>query len=250
MKFNPFRYLAIRDTELSPWTREFSINKSYLALNKICMQQSACWPIDYTHYLPTVLSFLNRPLQLVFFTLTLAAGAQIAFLFFYSFVMKLTHPTPETTLTEISDCFIQSIIYTFSCILLVYYRLRHGKLVEMIDYMDANFRQRSAIGKSLVTIEPSYLLAKRFTTVWFTLLLGAVLYVPLQPILTLTWRLPLPQLQYPFDVFEVIYCIFLMLTILSDIFFHSFRKEHLGFSGHLCESVFGSGNGRLFDNRL
>lgn len=203
MRLNLFRHLAIRDTDFSPWTRHFTIARSYLALNITCMRQSACWPVSYAQYLPKSLAFLSRPLQWLFFIVTLAAGTQMAALFFYSFLTKLMHPTADTTLTEISDCFIQGIIYTFSCILLVYYRCRHDKLAEMIRYMDEHFRQRSAIGKTFVTVEPSYLLAKRFTTVWFALLLGAVLYVPLQPIITLTWKLPLHQIQYPFDVFEV-----------------------------------------------
>lgn len=55
-------------------------------------------------------------------------------------------------------------------------------------------------------MEPSYIMARMVTLIWWSLLVGGVVYVTLQPILTLNWQLPLPQVLYPFDYNYVRVC--------------------------------------------
>lgn len=48
-------------------------------------------------------------------------------------------------------------------------------------------------------MEPCYLMARKVTTIWWSLLVGGVVYVTLQPIIGMKWQLPLPQVLYPFN---------------------------------------------------
>lgn len=181
-----------------PWNRRFDV-EHFVALNIVCMKQSAFWPIQYGRYLPSALRFLEKPFQALYFAVAIVAAFHLAVLFFYSAYMKIVFRTPDIQLTDISDCLIQALIYLGCCVMYLYFGFNHKNCDEMVKYMDANFLRRSAAGLCYVTVEPVFWMARIITFVWCGLLVGGVLYISVQPILAGVWQLPLPQVLYPYD---------------------------------------------------
>lgn len=131
-----------------PWLQQFLVD-DFLSLNLKLMKQSACWPLDWSQYLPNRLMFLSGWGQSLYFGIAVLASAHLAFLWLYSFVMKLsiaTTPINDHQLIDISHCMIESIIYSFTLFGLVYYRLRHDKCAQLMAHINTNFKRRSAIG--------------------------------------------------------------------------------------------------------
>lgn len=148
MKISLGKYTIFKG-ESWPWRQHFQVD-DFLSLNLELMKQSACWPLDWSRFLPAPLIFLSKWLQSLYFGIAVVASAHLAILWMYSFIMKLTiatSPIDNLQMIDISHCMIESIIYSFTLFTLVYYRVRHKKCAQLIAHIKDNFKRRSAIGK-------------------------------------------------------------------------------------------------------
>lgn len=140
VKFSIFR------DESYPWHQHFYTN-NLLSLNVAHLKQSAFLPFEFANYMPVNLAFLNRPLQWLHFGILLVASFHMAMLFFYTFYIMLAYRTDDIKLTQISDCLVQGCIYCGSCNAIVYYRRNQKENLEMINFINTNFKRRSTIGE-------------------------------------------------------------------------------------------------------
>lgn len=137
------------------WQKYFNVD-NFLSLNIALMQHSACWPIDWH-----ILRSTNAAtfVQTLHFLMAIISAAHLAFLWLYTFVIKIYNartPIDDNQLIDISHCLIESIIYSFTLYTLIYYRLRHGTCAQLIKHMNDNFKRRSAIGKFYIQIIKVY----------------------------------------------------------------------------------------------
>lgn len=200
MRISLGKYSIFKD-ESWPWNRHFDVD-NFFSLLITLMKQAACWPIDWSFNLPKRISSFSKIVDRLYFGIALVSATHLALLWPYTFFMKIvTAPSPVTTeqLIDISHCLIESTLYMYTVYGLIYYRMRHAKCDELMKHINENFKRRSAIGLTYVTIEPCYLISKKFTFICWSLLFGGHFYVSIYPILTLKWQLPLPLVLYPFD---------------------------------------------------
>lgn len=152
------------------WTTEFH-ETDLLALQTFILKMIAMVPINFDKYLPSAFvrlsSLLNRLLiiLLAFFILNIIV---VCFIEFYNL-------KENGTLEEITYLITVCIIGLFSFFSMSYYQLTYTSYLTIVDYINKNFRHRSAFGLTCVTGEQAYLFAKRFSFYWSVICMGATL---------------------------------------------------------------------------
>ncbi|GAB0100514.1 Odorant receptor [Sergentomyia squamirostris] len=160
------------------------------------MQVVGMFPIDYAYYLPHRLAFLSDILNKMYFAFWQLICIHIAVVQIAS-----VHVYWDKSLDEISPFLNTSLIYVFTFYIVNYFQGRCKTHAELIDYLNANFKSRSAPGISYVTLEPAYRAANKFTHVWLICCTFGTLHWAFAPLLTGTRALPL-QSWYPFNALE------------------------------------------------
>lgn len=218
---------VLKDSLTYVWQKDFAV-QNFMSSQVLVMQIIGVWPIDLEKYLPKRLSFLSKPLVYLYSTIWIFMVLHIAIFFFVAFVIKLN--TENSTTSEISTLFIQSVIFGFGFYTTVHFQWNQRDLVKMINFMNENFKMRSSRGSvyfevtfytvhsklrielsasvrnmilklsglTYVTMEPCHRLTNSFTIIWAYLCVGAVLYYMSLPIILQIWELPL-SCWYPFD---------------------------------------------------
>lgn len=125
------------------WKKHFYVPNP-MRFQVILMKIGGHYPIDFKKLLPNILSFLSTPLAFIYFAFWSFVGLHIATLFIVTLVMELRSNT--ATITEISNAFVQSIIYTFSFYTTAHFQWYHKDMQQIVDFMIKNFKMRSARG--------------------------------------------------------------------------------------------------------
>lgn len=199
------------------WQKAFSV-PNLMSPQVLLMKINGQWPIDFRKYLPTCLSFLSKPLVLLYYMFWCLLASHICVFFFVALVIKLR--SDNSTIPEIANVFIQSVIYGFAFYSTIHFQWNHKDMAQMVKLMIENFKMRSArgsiifavyfthsfllcnslIGLTYVTTEPCYRIAKSFSIFYTILCIAGVLHYILLPIYLQVWELPLPC-WYPFDYY-------------------------------------------------
>lgn len=140
-----FRKYEVFKTASYNWARSVEV-KNFLGIHIRFLKHSACWPIDYSRILPKSLNILSGPIHWIYFLGAISISFHLMVLFIYSFIYNLIY-TENATLAVISDCLTESIIYAFTFCSTCYYQFRHEKCLEIVNFMNNNFKMRSAIGE-------------------------------------------------------------------------------------------------------
>lgn len=127
------------------WQRNFYV-PNLMDVQVSLMKINGLWPIDYKKYLPKFLSFLSTPLVLLCNMFWCLLVSHIAILFFIALIIKLRNN--NSTIPEIANVFIQSVIYGFASYSTIHFQWYHKDLAKMVHFMIKNFKMRSARGLS------------------------------------------------------------------------------------------------------
>uniref|UniRef100_A0A240SXW2 Uncharacterized protein n=1 Tax=Lutzomyia longipalpis TaxID=7200 RepID=A0A240SXW2_LUTLO len=183
--------------------------ENYLNVQITYMQVVGMYPIDYAKYLPRRLFFLSEILNRMYFGFWQLICIHIAVVQIASVYVNW-----GKSLDDISQYLNTSLIYVFTYYIILYFQGRCRTHAKLINYLNENFKSRSAPGITYVTLEPAYKAANKFTHIWLVCCTFGTLHWAFAPILTGTRVLPL-NAWYPFDAlaspqYEIIYiCQFL-----------------------------------------
>ncbi|XP_059611825.1 odorant receptor 83a [Phlebotomus argentipes] len=185
--------------------------ENYLFTQLTYMQIVGMFPIDYTKCLPQRLAFLSVILNRMYFGFWQLICIHIAVIQIAS-----VHVNWGKSLDDISPFLNTSLIYVFTYYIIVYFQGRYGTHAELIEYINGNFKSRSAPGITYVTLEPAYRAANRFTHVWIICCTFGTLHWAFAPILTGTRALPLHS-WYPFNALSPQYEIIYICQVLGQV---------------------------------
>lgn len=129
------------------WQKDFSV-PNLMSLQVFFMKINGQWPIDFQKYLPKYLSFLSTPLVFLYYTFWCLLASHIATFFFVALVISLK--SYSSTIPEITNVFIQSVIYGFAFYSTIHFQWYHKDMAEMINFMIDNFKMRSARGLTIL----------------------------------------------------------------------------------------------------
>lgn len=101
-------------------------------------------PIDFTKYLPECLAFLSKPFVFLYYVFWCLLALLIAILFFITFIINFNND--NSTIPEITNAFIQSVIYGFAFYSTIHFQWYQKDLAKMVNFMIENFKMRSARG--------------------------------------------------------------------------------------------------------
>lgn len=204
------------------WQIDFCV-PNLMDVQVLLLQINGQWPIDFNNYLPTCLSFLSRPLVLLYYAFWSLLALHIGILFFITLIIKLNND--DSSIPEITNVFLQTVIYGFAFYCSIHFQWYHKDMAKMVDFMIENFKMRSArgsvffcvclicilkrlyflfqpnkLGLTYVTTEPCYRVARSFSIFYSILCVAGVLYFILPPIYLQVWELPL-SCWYPFNYY-------------------------------------------------
>lgn len=198
------------------WQKDFRVD-NLMAFQVSLMKIDGQWPINFKNYLPSFLSFLSKPLTLLYFSFWSFVALHICILFAINLGIKMN--SDDATIPQITSLFIQSVIYGFAFYATIHFQWYHKQLAEIVNFMVDKFKMRSArglsmlhfvaknfpffipkptIGLTYVTTEPCYTIARSFSLYYTILCIAGVLHFILLPIYLQVWELPL-SCWYPFD---------------------------------------------------
>lgn len=122
------------------WKRKFSM-QNYMRVQVIVLQSMGMWPIGYGKYLPVSLQFLSMYLNACFYAFNMALEL------FLTICLVITLFVHADSLDEFSNYVMTGIVYIFMIFLRVYFILKYKEINQLIDYLNKNVRERSAVGK-------------------------------------------------------------------------------------------------------
>lgn len=186
--------MCAKKDPLKGFNPNFQQKDNFLKIQIFWLKLLAMWPINYKKILPTSLSFLSNILNGVYYIFWQFICLHLIVLHIFSLVLKWNEG-----LDEISDFIMTTLIYVFSYFITVYYQFRYKKHKELKDFLDQNFKSRSAKGLTFTTSEFSYLDALKKYKFWVFVCVFGTVHTSLYPILVRKKILPL-ECWYPFEV--------------------------------------------------
>lgn len=128
------------------WQKDFCV-PNLLGFQMSLLKFNGQWPLDFKKFLPNFLSFLSVPLVKVYLGFWSVLALHLA-IFFIIKLFQLMY-ADDSTIPEVTNAFIQSVIYGFSFYTTVHFQWYHKDLAEIVDFMIENFKMRSARGRAL-----------------------------------------------------------------------------------------------------
>lgn len=186
--------MCAKKDPLKGFNPNFQQKDNFLKIQIFWLKLLAMWPINYKKILPSSLSFLSNILNGLYYIFWQFICLHLIVLHIVSLVLKWNEG-----LDEISDFIMTTLIYVFSYFITVYYQLRYKKHKELKDFLDQNFKSRSAKGLTFTTSEFSYLDALKKYKFWVFVCVFGTVHTSLYPILVRKKILPL-ECWYPFEV--------------------------------------------------
>uniref|UniRef100_A0A3F2ZDF0 Odorant receptor n=1 Tax=Lutzomyia longipalpis TaxID=7200 RepID=A0A3F2ZDF0_LUTLO len=190
--------------------------ENYLNVQITYMQVVGMYPIDYAKYLPRRLFFLSEILNRMYFGFWQLICIHIAVVQIASVYVNW-----GKSLDDISQYLNTSLIYVFTYYIILYFQGRCRTHAKLINYLNENFKSRSAPGITYVTLEPAYKAANKFTHIWLVCCTFGTLHWAFAPILTGTRVLPL-NAWYPFDALVRFMTVHHMFIISLNVFLARF----------------------------
>lgn len=128
-------------TASSKWNKSFKID-NYIDGIILRMKFGGLWPTNYEKYLPKLFANLSGPINIIFFVFVNFVALHLAILY----TITLYHNLQTGTLDEISASFTQTVIYFFTWYVILYFEIYHKECASFVNFMNSNFRSRSAKG--------------------------------------------------------------------------------------------------------
>lgn len=186
--------MCAKKNKLKNFHPNFHQENNFLKTQIFWLKLMAMWPVDYKKFLPENLSFLSNLLNGFYYIFWQFICLQLIVLHIVSLAINW-----NKGLDEISDFIMTTLIYVFSYFITVYYQVRYVKHKELEEFVNQNFKSRSAKGLTFTTSEFSYLDALRKYKFWVFVCVFGTVHTSLYPILVRKKILPL-ECWYPFEV--------------------------------------------------
>lgn len=178
----------------------------YLPFQVNLLKCLAMWPLNFKKILPSSLHFLNFYLNGVFYMVMSGNLLQMAVL-----QMKTLYDAWDSTtsMNDVSDFIVSSIIYSGGFLMCVYFQLRYRANKEMVHHLNKTLVSRSSRGLTYVTVGPCYNWARKLSIWWTVACVLGTIHYGIYPVLVRKRILPI-NIQYPFDTqsspnFEILY---------------------------------------------
>lgn len=181
---------------LKKFNKNFKLESHFMQLQIISLKLMSLWPWDLEKYLPSFLSGLINGLYILFWHFVCS---HVTIFHYVSLYQKW-----DQGLDELSGLIMTSIIYTFMYFIMCYFQINYRKHRDLYEFMEKEFKIRSAPGINYVTIEPAYRENYKYYKYWLIACVGGTLHTAIFPILIQKKMLPL-SCWYPFDVIVSIY---------------------------------------------
>ncbi len=124
------------------WQKNFDV-PNLLSLQMFVMRLNGEWRIDFGKYLPKQLSFLSKPLIILYCAFWSFMALHISIFFFVAFVIRLKNDSP---IPDMSSVFTQGVVFGFAFYTTVHFQWNHNRLEELFNFVFVNFKMRSARG--------------------------------------------------------------------------------------------------------
>lgn len=122
------------------WQRTFSM-KNYFHAQVLVLKSIGLWPIEYENYLPEKLKFLSIYLNACFFAFNLTIDL------FLTLCLIITVFTNGGSLDELAQYILASIVYFFMNFVRIYFTVKYRELRRLVEFLNANLLNRSAVGE-------------------------------------------------------------------------------------------------------
>lgn len=129
------------------WQKDFNV-PNLMSLQMLIMQVNGQWPINFEKYLPRQLSWLAKPMVVVYSIFWSFMALHISVLFFTAFIIKLN--SGNSTIPEMSTVFTQSIVFGFAFYTTSHFQWNYAILAEMFEFVLKDFKMRSNRGLFLL----------------------------------------------------------------------------------------------------
>lgn len=136
------------------WRSDFYV-VDWMSFTTSIMKAAAMSHIDYTPYLPDSLAFLSNGLNVIYFVFTVILHMHFCILFVMAALQK------DAAMDVITSNISMLIIHCFGLFVATYFQFNREKFARIVQFMNSQFRYRSAHGLTYATAERSYLVAKR-----------------------------------------------------------------------------------------
>lgn len=131
---------------------------------------------DFSQQLPNFLRFLPSAINSFIFFMQTFLLLHVDLLFITEFFAVFGKA--GGTLEVVTSLITMIIITSFSYFNILYFQLTRKKYLTIVDFINNNFRRRSAMGVTCVTTQRTYLLAKRLAVYWtISCLVGTLQWV-------------------------------------------------------------------------
>lgn len=125
------------------WKSQINI-KQLLHVQILYMKIGGHLPVDYTKYLPNSLAFLSNIINAFYFAFNSFLNLHICALYLVQFIK---YSYSEASVTQISDALMSTILHAYGFSAGLYMQLYHRDCVKIFEFMNENFKMRSAKGK-------------------------------------------------------------------------------------------------------
>lgn len=177
----------------------------YLPFQVNVLKCLGMWPANYKRVLPVSLRHLNLVLNVLFYLLMSGNLLQMAM-----FQIKtLFDAWPRSSMDDVSDFIISSIIYTGGFLMCIYFQVRYRANKNLVDALNKTIFSRSTRGLTYVTVIPCYKWARKLSIYWTLVCVIGTIHYGIYPLLISKRILPI-NIKYPFDTnvspaFEIMY---------------------------------------------
>lgn len=174
--------------------KNFKLEGHFMELQIFSLKIMSLWPWDLRKHLPSFLSGLSGPINGIYILFWHFVCSHVTIFHFVSLYQKW-----DQGLDELSGLIMTSIIYTFMYFIMCYFQINYRKHRDLYEFMEKEFKVRSAPGINYVTVEPAYRENYKYYKYWLIACVSGTLHTAVFPILIRKKMLPL-SCWYPFDV--------------------------------------------------
>lgn len=192
---------------------------------------------EFSQYLPQFLHFLPSAINWFIFIMQTFLLLHVDLLFITDFFTVFGKAAG--TLEVVTSLITMIIITSFSYFNVLFFQLTRKKYLKIVDFINQNFRRRSAMGVTCITTERTYLLAKRLAIYWtISCLVGTLQWVVVALFsegrahpLAVTYRV-VDQKESPY--YEIIFVMHSICQFLTGISFANANNVLFSLSFLIC----------------
>lgn len=183
------RKIFIEPKKLNP---NFKV-KDWMEIPTLLLRLNGMCHVNFSQWLPLSLNFLSPLINFIIFFFITFGFIHVIVLFSYQIYFHESDKVDDVITNAIS----QIIIYSFALFVLLYFQLKRKTYLNLCEYMNENFRQRSAHGLTFISGERMYFNVVRLDYIWTFMCVYGTLQWVFAPILKSGVKFPI-MIEYPF----------------------------------------------------